>query len=46
MKIKPEVIFAVSPVPEFCFGWMDRQMMSNAIVVDQLLAAEATNKLK
>ena len=25
-------------------GWTDRQMMSNAVVADWLLAAEATNK--
>ena len=35
-------------MPELQFGWMDRwtngQMMSNAIVADQLLGAKATNK--
>ena len=42
------VVFAVSPMPEVCFGWMDTQicaqMMSITIVIDQLLTAKATNK--
>ena len=38
-----QYLFAVSPALEFCFGWMDGETMSNAIVADQLLAANATN---
>ena len=45
------IVFAVLPVPEFCFRrtdrrmdeWTDGQMISNAKVVDQLLAAKAAN---
>ena len=38
-----QYVFAVSPNPELSFRQTDGQIMSNAIVADQLLAAEATN---
>ena len=37
------IVFAVSLAPEFCYGWNDGQTISNAIVANQLLAAEITN---
>ena len=46
-KLFSPVVFAVSPTPEFCFIWMDRQKdrqtMSNTIIADWLLAPGATN---